>query len=239
MQKRILILESIEKKAEKISAYLENYSFKVYIKTQNRNILKTIIKKNVGLIILSENFNNYKSKEICKKLRKNFKLPIIFISHQKDIELLVKFFEIGIDDYVLKPICLRELVARIKAKFNQEKRILEEISNSEFNQNDLKINKLSKTVFINEKVINFSEKEYEIFVYLVKNKNQTISRKNIFKYVWRDFPIGNMSHITVHINNIRKKINSVDQRFITIETIWGVGYKLKIKSNIIDNKKVL
>ena len=155
--------------------------------------------------------------EIIKTLRiKNQQLKIIMVT-AKDNEMdVVKGLEAGADDYVTKPFSSRELNARIKAQFR------ERIAGNEnvITIDDLVIDKNKRSVSRNEETINLSKIEFELLLYLIKNKNVVISRESIIENIWNINDDVDVRTIDTHISSIKKKL-ALKNRIITKR---GVGY---------------
>lgn len=88
------------------------------------------------------------------------------------------------------------------------------------------LNNLKKTILINDKLLKVSNTEFKIFNCMIDNKEKVLSRDEIYEKIWEGKPIGDLNNITVHINNLRKKLESMKIRYLCIKTVWGFGYKL-------------
>jgi len=166
------------------------------------------------LIILDLNLPDFSGFEILKSLNDTYKIPIIIISGYNETNLKVKAFKYGASDYMVKPIDLEELEARIwvHLKRNSKIQIEQEINIFEIKNN---------SIFLNKKELDLTPTEFEILSKLIKNKNQTIPRDELSSSLSEKSSTRSLDY---HIKNIRKKISSNSNT--TIKTIYGVGYKL-------------
>ena len=140
---------------------------------------------------------------------------MIFLILQK-----VDLLKIGADDYVVKPFDLSELLARIETNL---KRYVKSFNQKIiYNYKNITLNYDLKEVLVDEDIIRLTSKEFEILYLLIKYPNKVFSKKNLYEAVWEDMYTYDNDTINTHISNIRKKIN-ID----LIETVWGMGYKLK------------
>jgi DNA-binding response OmpR family regulator len=177
----------------------------------------------LSLILLDIVMPDMNGLNVCKQIRDEIAVPIIFLS-AKDREIdKVLGLEIGADDYITKPFSVDEVVARVKAHLRREKRTKNEIHNRYMLQlGKLTINKDTYEVMVDDSPILLSTKEFQILVYMAENKNRVLSREQIYEAIWGYDEFGDFNTITVHIKNIRSKMDP-EHRFI--KTVWGAGYK--------------
>ncbi|MDY4544984.1 MAG: response regulator transcription factor [Bacilli bacterium] len=228
--RRILIIEDDNLIAELERDYLEASDFFVNIENDGKKGLDTLINGNYDALILDIMLPSLNGFEIAREIRKTSLIPIIMVTAKREEIDMVRGFGIGIDDYVLKPFSPSELVARVKTHLN----IHEQLNNS---KNDKTIEKLifdeliiipqSYQVFKNGKEIILTNKEFELLLYLAKNKNIVCSKEKLFDQLWGLDAYGELATIPVHINRIREKIEDNPNNPKYIQTVWGAGYKFK------------
>ena len=167
------------------------------------------------MILLDLNLPDFSGFEVLKK-RNNERIPTIVMSALNEVNIKVKAFRYGAIDYMVKPINLLELEARIWAHLGKFDEMDKSKENKLFYIKD-------RHVYHDEKIIDFTSIEFEIFEILLKNKNQTISRERLAHAL-----SSLTSHRTLdyHINNIRKKINDNVKPSRYLKTEYGLGYKL-------------
>lgn len=230
---RILIIEDDESIARLEKDYLEINDYEVVIEnTGDINKIKELSKE-CDLIILDIMLPKGNGKEICKELRKseNLDIPIIIISAKdtdKDIILGLGF---GADDYLIKPFNPNELVARVKSHIKRYNRIKvtkdDNVEKSTIRIKNMEINELTNTLKINNEEVDVTATEFKIILLLANNRGRVFSKEDIYERIWKCDSFGDTSTVVVHIRKIREKIEKISPDEDYIETIWGVGYKIK------------
>ena len=191
-----------------------------------KNIINEIKKYNPDLILFDFMLFGNASVTIIKEIRNISCVPIIIITHNDEKINKIMALELGADDYIIKPIDLDELSARIKAinrryirNTNELKEDVIKISNIEFNSLEYKIK-------YNNKKICMPPKEYELFYYLVTRINKVVTREKLLKEVWNEDVKSSSRTVDVHITRLREKLKCFND--LEILTVWGKGYKFII-----------
>ena len=168
--------------------------------------------------------------QVCREIRKESNVPIIMITARGEDFEKIMGLEIGADDYIVKPFSAGEVMARVKAVL---RRINTDDHKKEiFEFDNLRINLEDYTVYIDNKLVSLTKKEFEIFWTLANNKNKVFSRDNLLNLLWGYDYIGDNRTVDNHIKRLRAKIDEFEHNSWLISTIWGVGYKFEIKTNI-------
>lgn len=156
-----------------------------------------------------------------EQIKKIKNIPTIILSARAEEKDKLLGFDMGVDDYITKPFSPRELIARIKAvlKRSEQKEDL-------FIYQGLKIDKIGHAVYIDDKEIVLTPKEYELLLYLEENKNVALSREQLLNKVWGYDFYGDDRTIDTHIKMLR---NSIGKYRDLIKTVRGLGYKFEIK----------
>lgn len=231
MEKNILIIEDDSSILKLISDYAKNYNFNPILAQNGQKGLDIFQNNKVDLVILDLMLPKIDGFDICKTIREESNIPIIILSAKKHESDKILGLGLGADDYVTKPFSPKELMARVKSQFEREKRIKQKDLPKKIIVGPITINQLSKTVKVNGKKINFSKKEYDILLFLIKHKNQVLSRKQIFNTIWGYDNYGDINTVTVHITKLRKKLEKDPENPRYIKTIWGIGYKFEEDTN--------
>lgn len=220
----ILIIEDEEKVSEVLKAYLEKDEYKVYCTTKGLNgieIFKTIDFK---LIILDLMLPDISGEEVCKIIRQSSDVHIFMLTAKGELQEKIEGFNMGADEYLVKPFSPRELTARVNSLFRRLSSP-SKISNLCFNDERLIVDYEKRSVKLNGEEVQFTPNEFDILYTLIINKGNVLSREQlIYKIGGIDFD-GYDRTIDVHIKNIRKKIEKDTKKPKYIITVMKVGYK--------------
>lgn len=225
--KKILIIEDQQSIAELVKDYLEINNFQAAIKNNGQEGLESALKEDYDLILLDLMLPDVDGFEICKKIRKEKNIPILIISARGEDIDKIRGLGLGADDYISKPFSPNELVARVKAHINRFDRLTgkSEKIKYEIQIKNLTINQQSRRVFLDNKEIFFTTKEFEILSFLALHPNIVFSKEQLYDQVWGDNSYGDIATIAVHIKKIRDKIEKDPQKPGFIDTLWGSGYR--------------
>lgn len=228
---KVLIIEDDLSIAELERDYLEINNFTVEIETSGDLGLSKALNEDYDLVILDLMVPNIDGFEICKKLRSKKDIPILMVSAKKEDIDKIRGLGLGADDYMTKPFSPSELVARVKAHISRYERL---VNNNKSVPKDLieisgiAINKISRKVYVNDKEVEFTSKEFELLLLFITNPNRVFSKEELFERIWGLDSTGDIATVTVHIRKLREKIEFDPSNPKHIETIWGVGYRLNL-----------
>ena len=218
MNKKILLVEDDLQMQALIVDYLKDYGFIVTAFDNPKDVLEDFKTNNdYSIIILDLMLPFMDGFDLFNKLKEIKNIPIIISTARGDIGNKIHGFELGADDYLAKPYEPRELVLRIES-------ILKRNLTKSFKIGDFTIDKDNRTVLIDDYAIDFTKIEFEIFIYLIENKNKISSREQILNATSLDFNTKNRT-IDMHISNIRAKIGDDSKNPKYIKSVWGIGYK--------------
>lgn len=218
MNKKVLLVEDDLQMQSLIVDYLKDYEFIVTAFDNPKDVLEDFkLNSDYSIIILDLMLPFMDGFDLFNKLKDIKNIPIIISTARGDIGNKIHGFELGADDYLAKPYEPRELVLRIES-------ILKRNSTKSFKLGDFTIDKDNRTVLIDDYAIDFTKIEFEIFIYLVENKNKISSREQILNATSLDFNTKNRT-IDMHISNIRAKIGDDSKNPKYIKSVWGIGYK--------------
>ena len=218
MNKKILLVEDDLQMQALIVDYLKDYGFIVTAFDNPKDVLEDFkLNSDYSIIILDLMLPFMDGFDLFNKLKEIKNIPIIISTARGDIGNKIHGFELGADDYLAKPYEPRELVLRIES-------ILKRNSTKSFKIGDFTIDKDNRTVLIDDYAIDFTKIEFEIFIYLIENKNKISSREQILNATSLDFNTKNRT-IDMHISNIRAKIGDDSKNPKYIKSVWGIGYK--------------
>lgn len=224
MNKTILIVEDEERMRKLISDYLKKDNFSVIEACDGEVALEKFKGNNVDLIVLDLMMPKLDGLSVCNIIRKNSAVPIIILTAKSDEQDKLIGFELGADEYVTKPFSPKVLVAQIKALLKRVEGTTGKSDNL-IQVEALSIHTISREVCINQELITLSPKEYELLLYLVKNKGIALSRDNLLDNVWGYDYNGDLRTVDTHIKRLREKLK--DQSKL-ITTVRGSGYKFEV-----------
>lgn len=218
MQK-ILIVDDEENIRKVIREYLEFEGFLCFEASNGEEAIKMCKENSYDLIVLDIMMPKIDGFTVAKEIRKKQSVPIIMLSARSEEYDKLYGFDVGIDDYVTKPFSPKELVARIKANLKRNT-----IMNEEISYLGLKIDTLGHNVYVDNKKKNLTNKEYELLLYLIKNKNIVLTREQILNNVWNMDYLGEERTIDTHIKTLRSLLGKYKTLIVTVR---GVGYKFE------------
>ena len=188
-------------------------------------LLRLKNERDICCVILDLMLPGLSGEEIIQEVRKVSDVPIITVSAKNEEEAKIEVLKLGADDFLLKPFNLEEL--QLKVERNIQKYLNQQVSykkNEEFK--NIILNQDTREVFVDGRNVYFTSKEFDILMLLIQNPNKVISKEKIFREVWHEDYCIDTQTVTVHIKNIRKKIKEDNPITPTIETDWGIGFKI-------------
>jgi DNA-binding response OmpR family regulator len=228
--KKLLIVEDEFKIADTLKLGLTENGYNTDVAYDGLLGLRKFQEKEYDLIILDINLPGINGYDLCKKIRAlNSNVPIIFLTSLIGLNDKLNGYNIGADDYIVKPFEFNELVYKIKVFLNRSRINLEQ-NNKILTAGDLEMNLESKIVTRGGKSINLTAKEFQLLEYLLRHKNKVVPRSDIALNVWDiDFE-SNTNIIDVYINYLRNKVDKPFKQKL-IQTLVGMGYILKDNEN--------
>lgn len=220
--KNILIVEDEINISEFVKLELEYEGYKVCIKADGREGLEEALKGNYDLIILDIMLPSMNGFEICRRLKKQIDTPVIMLSAKDSVMDKVNGLQIGADDYIAKPFAIEELLARIEVVMRRQN----SVNNYLVKFKDIIIDKNSRVVKKNNEEINLTNKEYELLIMLIENKDKVITRDEILDRIWGYEFDPETNVIDVYIRYLRTKLDP-DNKEEYIQTIRSVGYIMR------------
>jgi len=212
-----------------IKEYLGYEEFTIIEAGDGIEALSKFKAENPDLIVLDIMLPKLDGWAVCRKIREESKVPIIMLSARGEEYDKLFGFEQGIDDYMVKPFSPKELVARIKAVFNRvvQSEIKKDIDETEsIDIGNIVIDIKGRSVFRDKKEINMTPKEYDLFLFFVKNQGRAFSREQLLNQVWGYEFLGDVRTVDTHVKMLRESLKE-DRGWI--KTVWGMGYKFQME----------
>ncbi len=158
---------------------------------------------------------------VCSKIREDSNTHILIASARTDKESKLKGLDLGADDYIEKPYDIDILLAKIRGIFRRK------FSIDEIIEGDMKLNCVTKELYLNDKKIEVTGKEFDLLKLLIDNKGITLKKSYIFNSIWGSDSESELQTLTVHIKWLREKIEKDPKNPSRILTVWGVGYRFE------------
>lgn len=215
----ILIVEDNKELADLLCDFLraENYTVSA-VQTVEKALL-LYEKYGARLVVLDIMLPDKDGFFVLEKIRTESNTPVLIVSAKTEKEDKLNGLNLGADDYIEKPYDIDIMLAKINGIFKRR------YSLDEMIDGNIRINKVGRTVYKNEKALEMTTKEFELLLLLMENKGRTLSKEYIFRQVWGSDSFSEQQTLTVHIKWLRQKIEDTPNYPKKIVTVWGVGYK--------------
>lgn len=179
------------------------------------------------LILLDLMLPGVSGEELIHEIRKIKVMPIIVISAKTELDNKIEVLKLGADDYICKPFDINEVLARVEAQLRRYIKFSTSKNSNTLTHKNITLDLESRQVFIKDKEVSLTVREFSILKLLMANPHKVFTRANLFESVWEDEFMGDDNTVNVHVSNLRSKISSVDKTEEYIQTVWGIGFKLK------------
>ena len=223
MKYNCLIVDDEEELAYSTSEYFNMFDVKTKYVLSASECLEFFKENTADLILLDINLQEESGFELCKKLREDIDVPILFISARTSDDDVLIALNIGGDDYIKKPYTLSVLLAKVKAVLKRYTNSSVKKDSKRYENEDLVVDYDSGKVYVRREEVLFKAMEYKLLVYLIKNKSKIIPKEELFEKVWED-TITTDGTLNVHIRHLREKIEKDPNNPLRIKTVWGRGY---------------
>lgn len=232
MNSKVLLIEDDISIAELIRDYLEIDNFTVTHAMDGNSGLDLALGESFSLILLDVMLPGINGFDICRVIRKQSDVPILLISARKEDIDKIRGLGLGADDYITKPFSPGELVARVKSHINRYNRLTRE--NKQIRKNQISVRNLmmdldSHRVYINKKEVILTAKEFEMLHLFMRHPDRVFNKEEIFDRIWGEETLGDTTTVTVHVRKIREKIEENPSEPMYLETVWGMGYRLRVQ----------
>lgn len=229
MGKKALVVDDEKLIVKGIRFSLEQDGMEVDCAYDGEEALDMAKKKEYDIILLDVMLPKLTGFEVCQQIREFSNTPIVMLTAKSEDMDKILGLEYGADDYITKPFNILEVKARIKAIMRRTTIKDNGKGNEQLivQSGDMKVDRESRRVFIGEKEVNLTTKEFEVLELLIMNPGKVYGRENLLKIVWgEDYP-GDVRTVDVHIRRLREKIESNPSEPVYVHTKWGLGYFFK------------
>ena len=230
---KILVVDDEERIRRLLKMYLEREDYVIEEAEDGNEALSMALENDYDCILLDLMMPGKDGIEVCRELREKKATPVIMLTAKGEEVNRVQGFEVGTDDYIVKPFSPREVVLRVKA-------LLRRSSQTTFVQTEpltkdiivfphLTIDNDAHRVLADGQEVSLTPKEYELLFFLAKSPDKVYDREHLLKEVWHYEFFGDLRTVDTHVKRLREKLNKVSEHAAKmIITVWGVGYKFEV-----------
>lgn len=180
------------------------------------------------LVLLDLMIPGINGEQLLLDIRASKQMPIIVITAKLDKQLKLDLLRAGADDYIIKPFDLEEVSARVYSNIRRYLEFSSATSSKEkLIYKDIIMDKDSKELLVTNKLVTLTAREFAILELLLSHPKKVFTKANLFESVWGDEYLGDDNTVNVHMSNLRNKLAKANPQEEYIETIWGIGYRLK------------
>ena len=226
MAKKVLVVDDEKMIVKGLRFSLEQDGMDVDCAYDGEEALTAIKQNTYDVVLFDVMLPKFSGFDVCQQVREFSDVPIIMLTAKGEDMDKILGLEYGADDYITKPFNILEVKARIKAIMRRSsKREAKEQENSSIRMfGDMKVDIDSRRVFIDEKEVNLTVKEFDLLELLMNNPNKVYSREKLLNDVWGYEYLGDVRTVDVHVRRLREKIEKIPSEPKFIHTKWGVGY---------------
>ena len=225
MPKKILIVEDEANIRELLRLYLEREGYTVLEAENGVEGIKKWKSDKPDMLLLDVMMPVMDGWEVCREIRAESDVPIIMLTAKGETADRVSGLEMGADDYIVKPLEMPEVIARVRAVF---RRIAPDDAPEKLSFDNLVIDKQAYDLVIKGKRVDAPPKEIELLYFLASSPNRVFTRAQLLDEVWGFDYFGDTRTVDVHVKRLREKLEGVSDKW-ELKTVWGVGYRFETK----------
>ncbi len=224
----VLVCDDDKAILNSIRIYLENEGYNVLCAENGREALALAENNEIHCLVLDIMMPELDGLSATLKLREKYNFPIILLSAKSEDTDKITGLSFGADDYVTKPFNPLELLARVKSQIRRYSSLGSmKITENQLVTGGLVLDTKTKLVTVDGEPVQLTAREYQILEYLMKNMNAVLSSSQIYEAVWQEASFGVEKTVTVHIRNIREKIEINPKEPKYLKVVYGLGYKVQ------------
>ncbi len=222
---KILIVEDDNKIARFVELELRHEGYETETATDGRSGLAKALSPGIDLVLLDIMLPELSGMEVCRRIRQESEVPIIILTAKGDVTDKVAGLDLGANDYMTKPFAIEELLARIRAVLKPRGRKMQ-AETQLLSHGELTVDAAARKVSFKGGPVSLTKKEFDLLVFLLKNKNRAVSRDELLSAVWDYDYAGDTNVVDVYVRYLRQKIEE-PYGIRLLETVRGVGYRIK------------
>ena len=220
-QPAVVVVEDDANIANLVELYLRDAGFRVSIADRGERALDLIRSRPPNLVVLDVGLaGELDGFDVCRALRTHSQVPILVLTARDGEEDRIHGFEVGADDYLVKPFSPRELVVRVQAILRRADPV--RATSSVVVAGGVEIDPVRREVRAGGQVVPLAAREFDLLAHLGAHRGQVLSRQQLLDGVWGEGWVGDERTVDVHVRQLRKKLGDP----LPLTTVWGVGYRL-------------
>lgn len=220
---RVLVIDSDQAVLAHLRSSMETEGHQLITASDGATGLSAVVDHNPDLIILELALPDHDGFEMCRRLRERTQAPILVLTARDDEADRVVALEIGADDYMIKPVGTKELMARVRAHLRRSGKIqpVEQVLSA----GALVVDLGRHEARLDQRRLELKPREFDLLVFLMRNQGRIITRDHLVREIWGYEAIGHSRTVDVHVSRLREKIEDDPHRPVRIVTVRGVGYR--------------
>ena len=223
MRKKVLVIDDEKSIRDIIGEYLTEEGFEFVEAPDGIRGLEIFRSLSPDLVILDVMMPKMDGWKVCREIRSESVTPVIMLTARSEEYDKLFGFELGADDYMVKPFSPRELIARVKAVLSRGS-VNERKDHEIIEIEDLRIDFDARSIYLGEEHLNLTPKEYDLLSFFVKNSGRVFSREQLLNQVWGYEFVGDARTVDTHVKMLRENLRHHRNWIVTS---WGVGYKFE------------
>lgn len=224
---QVLIVDDEWNMRNLLRIYLAKNGFEITEAKNGHEAVTLSEQRAFDVIILDVMMPDMDGWDVCKKIRESRDTPIIMLTARNETKDKVKGLQIGADDYLGKPFEPEELIARVFALLRRSSLADAKPLSKTIIHHDLTIDAEGREIMVQDKLVVFTPKEFDLLHLLAENPGRAYSRELLLEKIWGHDYFGDVRTVDTHVKNIREKVRKAGLSFNPIQTVWGVGYKFQ------------
>jgi two-component system, OmpR family, response regulator RegX3 len=217
----ILIVEDMKEIGNLLNDFLRAGGYSTILTGSGEEALSYLKKAEVRLVLLDIMLPGIDGFAVCQKIRQENNIPIILLSAKTGKEDKLNGLLLGADDYIEKPYDIELLIVKVNGIFKRR------YESSSIIDGNLKVDKLQRKVYLEDKELVMTAKEFDLLLLLMENKSKTLNKEWIFNKIWGFESFSEPQTLTVHIKWLRQKLEADPKNPVRLQTVWGVGYRFE------------